>query len=241
MTVGADGDAAPFAVVICDMWNAHHCVSAADRVAALVPRMNEVVRRLREKGATIIHAPSGCMDFYRDLPQRRRALDAPVARAPIEFDWRGWDQEPDPGLPASIVDPGPCSCESPEPCCDGSPPYPWYRQIESLEIAPGDSVTDDGQEVFNLLEANGIDDVVMLGVHTNICVMGRPFGIRQLARAGKRPILCRDLTDSFHRDPRGHAWGTARIVEYIEREWCPVTTSDELLALRWGSPSGVKT
>lgn len=39
-------------------------------------------------------------------------------------------------------------------------------------------------------------------VHTNICVLGRPFGIRQLVRLGKKPVLCRDPTNSFHRDPR---------------------------------------
>ncbi len=39
-----------------------------------------------------------------------------------------------------------------------------------------------------------------MGVHANICVLGRPVGIRQLVYLGKKPILCRDLTDSFHRD-----------------------------------------
>jgi hypothetical protein len=38
----------------------------------------------------------------------------------------------------------------------------------------------------------------------NICVLARPYGIRQLVFLGKRSVLCRDLTDSFHRDPRGH-------------------------------------
>jgi hypothetical protein len=89
-------------------------------------------------------------------------------------------------------------------------------------------VIDDGQEVFNLLEERGIGDVVVLGVHTNICVLGRPYGIRQLVYAGKRPVLCRDLTDSFHRDPRGHFWGTGQVVAHVERRWCPTVTSDQL-------------
>ena len=46
------------AVIICDMWDTHHCVSAAQRVVEMAPYMNEVVTRIREKGALIIHAPS---------------------------------------------------------------------------------------------------------------------------------------------------------------------------------------
>lgn len=33
-------------------------------------------------------------------------------------------------------------------------------------------------------------------VHTNMCVLGRPFGLRQLSRLGKNVALVRDLTDT---------------------------------------------
>ena len=218
------------AVVICDMWDAHHCVSAARRVAEMAPRMNEVVGALRERGALIIHAPAGCVDFYAGTAARTRALRAPAARAGAPIDWNGWDHEPDAPLPATLTDPGGCSCSSPLPCGRAEPPYPWTRQTPLIEIAPDDdAVTDDGQEVLNLLEERRIDDVIVMGVHTNICVLGRPYGIRQLVYLGKRPVLCRDLTDSFHRDPRGHVWGTAQVVAHIERRWCPTVTSDQLV------------
>jgi nicotinamidase-related amidase len=103
------------------------------------------------------------------------------------------------------------------------------RQTPAIGIAPDDVVTDDGQELFNVLAQRGIADVVVMGVHTNICVLGRPYGIRQLVAFGKRPVLCRDLTDSFHRDPRGHSWGTAQAIAHIERRWCPAVTSDRLV------------
>ena len=224
-----DWDAARSAVVVCDMWDAHHCASAARRVAEMAPRMNEVVAGLRERGALIIHAPAGCVDFYRDTPARRRAIEAPHAPAPCPIDWNEWEEDEKAALPVSLTDPGACSCASPEPCGDARPPYPWTRQTPLIGITPEDAVSDDGQEVFNLLEQRGIEDVVVMGVHTNICVLGRPYGIRQLVRLGKRPVLCRDLTDSFHRDPRGHAWGTEQTVAHIERRWCPTVTSDRLV------------
>lgn len=72
-----DWDPARAAVVICDMWDAHHCVSAAARVAEMAPRMNEVISGLRAQGALVVHAPAGCMAFYRGSPARLRAARAP--------------------------------------------------------------------------------------------------------------------------------------------------------------------
>jgi len=224
-----DWDPARAAVIICDMWDATQCVAAAGRVVEMAPCMNTVVSGLRAQGALIIHAPGGCVDFYRDTPARTRAAQAPRAPATVPIDWNPWNRDREAPLPPALSDPGPCSCDSPEPCCTAGTPYPWTRQIPAIAIAPEDAVTDDGQEVFNLLEHRGIEDVVVMGVHTNICVLGRPYGIRQLVYLGKRPLLCRDLTDSFHRDPRGHAWGTDQVVAHIERYWCPTVTSDQLV------------
>lgn len=226
--VREDWDPARAAVVICDMWDAHHCASAERRVAEMAPRMNQVAAALREQGALIIHAPAGCVDFYDGTPARQRAIAAPHAPAPHPFDWNDAEDDEAASLPASLADPGACSCDSPEPCGSAEPPYPWTRQTPLIDIDPRDAVSDDGQEVFNLLRRRGISDVVVMGVHANICVLGRPYGIRQLSYLGMRPILCRDLTDSFHRDPRGHAWGTEQTVAHVERRWCPTVTSDQL-------------
>jgi nicotinamidase-related amidase len=83
-----------------------------------------------------------------------------------------------------------------------------------------------------LLEERGIEDVVVMGVHANRCVLGRPYGIRQLVYWRKRPVLCRDLTDSYHRDPRGHRWGNEQMIAHIEQYWCPTLTSDHLVGGR---------
>lgn len=217
------------AVIICDMWNAVNCRSAARRVAEMAPHMNAVVAELRGQGTLVIHAPSSCMDFYAGTPQRARAREAPRAEAPAAFGWNDWDPSREASMPDTLTDQVQCSCDTPEPCTAGGPPFPWTRQIDLLTIAPEDAVSDDGQEVFNLLEHRGIDDVIVMGVHANRCVLGRPFGIRQLVYVEKHPILCRDLTDAFHRDSRGHAWGTQATVAHIERYWCPTVTSDQLV------------
>ena len=222
------------AVVICDMWDTHHCVSTAERVVEMAPRMNEVIKGIRDMGALIIHAPSGCMGSYDHTPHRKRAQEAPHAETEVEFRWNGWDQrreirqlEESP-LPSGITKPGPCSCHAAKPCC-GEGESPWESQIETIEISGEDAISDDGQEVYNLLQQRGIEDILMMGVATNICVLGRPFGLRQLVYLDKKPLLCRDLTDSHHRNDGGHFQGTDLAIEYIEKYWCPTVTSDQLV------------
>ena len=224
-----DWDVAKTAVVICDMWDTTQCVSAARRVDGIARRINDVAAGLRLEGALIIHAPAGCMDFYAGTIARVRAQQAAPVESPVPVDWHDWDAMRESPLPASLTDDTPCSCEPGEPCTTGGPPYQWTRQIESIQVSTADAVTDDGNEVLALLEERGIERVVVMGVHSNRCVLGRPYGIRQLVYWGKRPILCRDLTDSYHRDPRGHEWGNEQMAAHIEKNWCPTVTSDQLL------------
>ena len=72
-------EASETAVIVCDMWDLHHCKNAVGRVGELAPRMNEFLNKARSKGAFIIHAPSSCTNFYKDHPARKRAIDAPKA------------------------------------------------------------------------------------------------------------------------------------------------------------------
>src|ERR1700722_20220861 len=68
------------AIIVCDMWDTHHCYNAVKRVEELAPRMNEVLEKSRGMGVLIIHAPSSCMEPYKDHPGRKAAKDAPPAK-----------------------------------------------------------------------------------------------------------------------------------------------------------------
>lgn len=229
-------DSRQTAIIICDMWNDHTCKAAAQRVAEMVPTMNRMVSAARGIGVSIIHAPSGTMSFYDETPQRRRAIEAPFTESPVEIKWNYWDTERE-GEPLPFIRNGGCGCS--EPCPDWvaddegirqwkGGPAPWTRQIETIEITSEDVISDDGQEVYNLMQERGIDNVILMGVHTNICVSGRPFGLRQMVYHGKNVVLCRDLTDSIFQpvSPEfSHFRGTDLIVEHIEKHLCPTVTS----------------
>ena len=111
----------------------------------------------------------------------------------------------------------------------------YNRENELLSIAPQDGISDDGLEIYSYFRQHGIRNVVLMGVHTNMCVLGRPFGIRQQVRLGMQVVLARDLTDAMY-DPRqrpnvSHERGTELVIEHIERYWCPSILSADLTHL----------
>ena len=67
------------AIIVCDTWDYHHCLNAVRRLEEFAPRMNEVLIDARKRGVTIIHAPSDCMDAYKNHPARKRATNATKA------------------------------------------------------------------------------------------------------------------------------------------------------------------
>lgn len=229
-----DWKAAETAIIVCDMWDDHYCKSAAQRVGVMVPKMNEVLTAARNHGVTIIHAPSGTLDKYEDTPQRRRMRQAKSATAPVPLmAWCNLDPKKEPPLP---VDTSKCSCDDP---VVGPAVRKFTRQHAGLDIIGYDGVSDNGQEIYNFLVQENIHNVVLMGVHTNMCVLGRPFGIRQQARLGKNVVLARDLTDAMY-DPRqppfvSHARGTELVIEHIERYWCPSILGKDLTQVIEGS------
>lgn len=84
-----------------------------------------------------------------------------------------------------------------------------------------------------LMKQRGIENVIIMGVHTNMCVLGRPFGIRQMVMQGQNVVLVRDMTDTMN-NPReapfvNHFTGNDLVFEHIERHWCPTVTSGDIL------------
>src|SRR3954462_7916569 len=77
------------AIIVCDMWDSHHCLNAVRRCVEIAPRMNDVLRKAREQGVLIVHAPSSCMDPYKDHPGRKLAKPAQKA-SPLPADISQW-------------------------------------------------------------------------------------------------------------------------------------------------------
>src|SRR5215467_1459987 len=172
-------EVAQTAIIICDMWDAHTCSLSAQRVGAMAPRMNQVVSAARSLGVTIIHAPSDTMKYYEGTPWRERMRRAPTAKSPfpiISRCPRVPDEERD--FP---IDDSAGGCDDPVVKPETGPPYPWTRENAAIDIVGFDGVSESGQEIYNYCKQEGIDKIVLMGVHTNICILNRGFGARSLS------------------------------------------------------------
>lgn len=210
------------AIIIVDMWNKHWSWGATERVNIMAPRMNVVIDTARDQGIQIIHAPSDTMDFYDGHPARSWALDVPHIEMPDPI------EHPDPPQPVDSSDGGSDTGEE-----NGF--KAWHRQHPAIEIKDGDAISDNGQEVYNILVQKGIKNLLYMGVHTNMCVLGRSFAIKAMVRSGQFNVaLVRDLTDAMYNPFKppyvSHEEGTQLIIAYIEKFWCPTITSDDLTA-----------
>ena len=231
------------AVIVCDMWDAHHCYRAVLREQQMVPRMEALLSNLRDRGVTIIHAPSSCLDAYQDHPARRRVLSVPSVPSPPDINsWcKSIAAEQLAKYPIDQSDGGEDDTPQEHAAWEQQliargldPQAPWTKQHPGLTIdANRDYISDRGDEIWNILEHEKIDNVILVGVHTNMCVLGRPFGLRQLAKNDVNVVLMRDLTDSMYNPAMwpyvSHSEGTELIIAHIERLVCPTITSDQVL------------
>jgi len=212
------------AILICDMWDYHPCQPALARCVAMAPKMNQVVASARGNGVRIIHSPSGCMEAYAGTPQRQRMLEAPNVEPPQPLDLQ--------------APPFPLGTDT-NHGCDGI--WDWdqggtkkmTKQTPLIDIAEEDGISDSGTEVYNFMQQCDIRNMLIMGVHTNMCVMGRSFGIQQMVKWQVDIALVRDLTDAMYNPADSpcvsHDRGTELMIEYIEKYWCPSIPSDCLL------------
>lgn len=232
------------AVIVCDVWDKHHCLNAVRRLEEFGPRLNQVIQESRKRGAVIIHAPSDCMAAYDGHPARLRAQQVPPAASlpekaafwcsripaeekavyPIDQSDGGDDDHPDEHA----------AWATELTALGRNPGMPWKSQSSMIEIDDElDFISDRGDEIWNILEQRGIRNVLLTGVHTNMCVLGRPFGLRQMVRNGKNVALMRDMTDSMYNPARwpytDHFTGNDLIISHVERYICPTVTSDQIL------------
>jgi type 1 glutamine amidotransferase/nicotinamidase-related amidase len=232
------------AVIVCDVWDLHHSLNAVRRLGEFAPRLDEVLKHARQQGATIIHSPSSCMDAYKDHPARRRAIAAPKA-TDLPDDITSWcsriPEEEQGVYPLDQSDGGEDDSTEQKKAWAAelkkmgrNPGSPWKKQADSITIdSERDYISDQGDEVWNVLQQRGIKNVILTGVHVNMCVLGRPFGLRQMARNGKNVVLMRDMTDTMYNPASwpyvSHFTGNDLIVSHIEKFVCPTITSDQLI------------
>lgn len=212
------------AIIICDMWNEHWCKGATERVTEMAPAINNVISIARRNGVLIVHAPSDCMDYYKDYPGRKLALKYKLAKnKEVLIQEDNLKSEKGAIWPLDQSDGG---CDDVPQCKERKA---WVHEIDLIQITDKDIISDSGDELGAIFYDKGIKNVILMGVHTNMCVIGRTFGLRNMMRLGMNTVLMRDLTDVMYNSRKWphvpHFEGTVLLTKYIETYVCPTILS----------------
>lgn len=180
-------DAAKVGVVIVDPWNYHWCMTACERLSAMVPRWNRAIEGARKLGMPILWVPSDVLGSYSGYPQRERALAVPLLPVPKLSDMP----------PARFTAPGgggSCMCGPGIHCIMN---YGWDGMNPNLILADDDFIASSTEEVYALLKQRGITHVIYMGLHTNVCLFGKPGAMKYMVQAGLKCMLARDINDAI--------------------------------------------
>lgn len=237
-----DVDPSKAGVVVVDMWNWHWCKTSTARVAALVPRMRKALEGAHELGMTVFWCPSDVADNYVGTPQHEAAMNTePVSMPPLA-------ELQCPPAP----DGGGCTC-GPERC-QGN--YGWDGMHPDLVMSDGDFMPNDVETLYAICRKRGLTHLIYMGVHTQVCLLGKSIGLRNMTRAGFQCILARDLTDAHGKyDPASgytpdrmtsdvvahfekHLAATINFAEELGRagKWDPAWVVDPVRIAPWGTP-----
>ena len=212
-------------VIAVDVWNYHWCKTATMRVDAIVPRINQALDGARALGMTVMLCPSDVVDNYVGFPQRETVLAMPLLPVPKVLDVEC------PPAP----DAGGCACGS-ERCLVN---YGWDGMHPALRIGAEDLLPDSQAEVYTICRQHGLTHLIYAGFHTQVCLLGKPMGLKSMKSAGLRCFLARDLTDAHPGyDPARNFTpdlNTAQVIEHFEKHLAPTLNfQDEMAKLgRW--------
>ncbi len=214
-------------VVAVDVWNFHWCKTATMRVDAFVPRIDRALEAARDLGMTVMLCPSDVVDNYVGFPQRESVLALPGIEVPKAVDV---------SCPP-VPDAGGCACGRER--CAGN--YGWDGMHPALRIGADDLMPDTQAEVYAICQQRGLTHLLYVGFHTQVCLLGKPMGLRAMKAAGLRCVLARDMTDAHPGyDPsRGFTpdLNTEQVVAHFEKHLAPtIQLEEELTRLgRWNN------
>ena len=100
-----------------------------------------------------------------------------------------------------VPDAGGCACGR-ERCAVN---YGWDGMHPGLRIGPDDLMPDTQAEVGAIRQKwHRLTPPGYVGFHTQVCLLGKPMGLKAMKSAGLKCVLARDLTDAHPGyDPRG--------------------------------------
>jgi len=232
------------ALIVVDLWDTHWCKTAASRIERLlIPPLNLALREARKRGMLVIHAPTDIVAFLeqrgnagerrmRDNARRyttRAKLDALRATTSIV------DMAYEAARRTRVLPrPAGCMCSAdPHERCEEQ--YGWSALHPLLDVDPENDVlvADDLVELVAVLEGRGIERVVYVGAHLNLCISSAKrismyslnqtwSHVRKTDQSVDGILFARDLVDAFttYRPAHGRTpdAGLRNVIAFLERD-----------------------
>ena len=212
------------------------------RVDAFVPRLNKALDAARALGMTVMLCPSDVVENYAGTPQREAIFALPKVAVPKVMEVTC----------PPVPDAGGCACGRER--CAGN--FGWDGMHPALRIDEADLMPDTQAEVYAICQKYGLTHLIYVGFHTQVCLLGKPMGLRAMKAAGLQCVLARDMTDAHPGyDPSRHFTpdlNTEQVVEHFEKhlaptihfqadltklgKWDPNWVVDPVRIAPWGTP-----
>jgi nicotinamidase-related amidase len=226
--VDLDLPVAETALVLVDCWNMHYSSSFEQRVGQIDRDcIAPVLAAARQMGMTVIHAPAPSISAK--YPQSKLyAVEGEEAFAGI------YGQRDAEWPPQEFIDrTGPYEQFQRD---FAVPMKYWIDRYKDQDIDPAvkpiesDYVIVTANQMHRLLKDKGIVHLVYTGFATNMCLLGRDYGVRAMAQRGYNPIVLRDCTTAVeHHDTVDELWATRATLIDMEYYWAFTSSSVEFL------------
>jgi hypothetical protein len=214
-------DPRKIAIIAVDCWHYHWCRTWRNRAGSLIPRFNYSFDAARKLGMTFIFSPTNAMRDLNKSPQRKNTL------ALSDYPLPALSNLPDP-YPGNLRF-GMCECGLGDDCHYTNN---VNNQHPDLKMTGDDYIALTQQEAYNVLKHRGITHIIYTGFATNMCMWGKPTGMKFMRQFGFRCMASRDLTEAITRyaeESFNPTQGTLEVIELIERELAPTLSMEETL------------
>jgi hypothetical protein len=209
------------AILVVDVWDYNVCKTWRTRAESLIPRFNHSFEAARRLGVTVVFSPTNSMRDLNESSQRKATLALPIHPLPFPLNL----PDPYPGALRYAV----CECGEGELC--------FYtnntnNQHPDLKMTENDFIALLQQEAYNIFKERGITHIIYTGFASNMCMWGKPTGMKFMRQFGFQCLFARDLTEAetgFIPESFNPTRGTIEVNELIERDLAPSINMEETM------------
>ena len=181
-------------IVTIGTWHRHWCSTATATTDSIVRRTAECLSRAHSLGISVIRgATSTIRKFPEDSPQRLAVKNLPKLKPPRVGKQIKLNHQRSNAF-------GECMCCEQGKC---EVPEDFFSDVENNGNHPAlngcleSFGVTNCRELYSLCVARGLEYLIYVGAHSDMCVFLHPTGMAHMKEAGIECLFARDIADTF--------------------------------------------